>query len=96
MKIRNGFVSNSSSSSFTIKLEKPIEEYTYEEFCNYFEYNDPLRQIYNEINTYGTDLGDNKYRIYAGSDEGTSEAEEFLYNKIYERSNIVEDAESHH
>ncbi len=32
MKIRNGFISNSSSSSFIIQLDKPIEDYTYEEF----------------------------------------------------------------
>ena len=32
MKIRNGFVSNSSSSNFIIELNKPIEDYTLEEF----------------------------------------------------------------
>ena len=32
MKIRNGFVSNSSSSSFIIILDKPIEDYNYTEF----------------------------------------------------------------
>ena len=31
MKIRNGFVSNSSSSSFVIQLTKPIEQYTIQE-----------------------------------------------------------------
>ena len=31
MKIRNGFLSNSSSSSFVIQLTKPIEQYTIQE-----------------------------------------------------------------
>lgn len=34
MKLRNGFVSNSSSSSFIVRLDKPVEDYTYEEFMD--------------------------------------------------------------
>lgn len=34
MKLRNGFVSNSSSSSFIVRLDKPIEDYTYKEFMD--------------------------------------------------------------
>lgn len=37
MKIRNGFVSNSSSSSFIVQLRKPINEHTFEEFKSYLQ-----------------------------------------------------------
>lgn len=36
MKIRSGFVSNSSSSSFIVELSKPAKEYNLGEFINEF------------------------------------------------------------
>lgn len=42
MKIRNGFVSNSSSSSFIIVLDKPIEDYSYTEFLEDYELKDDM------------------------------------------------------
>ena len=32
MRIRSGFVSNSSSCSFIVQLKKPIQQFTFEEF----------------------------------------------------------------
>lgn len=52
MKIRNGFVSNSSSSSFIVKLPRPIEEYTLEEFRELLEKEetfDPVAKLYQDL-----------------------------------------------
>lgn len=59
MKIRQGFVSNSSSSSFIIHLNKPIEQHTMEEFKSFLEldrlrFHDAdeekgIKQLYNAI-----------------------------------------------
>ena len=52
MKVRNGFVSNSSSSSFIISLDKDIDEYTLEEFrelCGQSGGFDPVATLYNDL-----------------------------------------------
>lgn len=53
MKIRNGFVSNSSSSSFIVTLPKSIDNYTLEEFRQLLDTNvkvfDPVEQLYNDL-----------------------------------------------
>ena len=99
LKIRNGFVSNSSSSSFVLQLEKPIEEYTYEELAAYIyaEHCDPIRQIYNALKNCNF-VNNNQYEIELGSDCLSSEAEYLLGDEgvIPCRDGIVIDTESFH
>ena len=99
MKTRLGFVSNSSSSSFVIQLEKPIEEYTYEELAAYIyeEHGDPIRQIFNALKSCNF-VNDNQYEIELGSDCLSSEAEYLLEAEgaISCRDGIVIATESFH
>lgn len=98
MKVRNGFVSNSSSSSFILQLEKAAEEYSYEELCDYFGYVDPIKQIQKAL-LEGENLGGNRYEIEVGSDCGSSVAEDYLYSDLdtlYPRNGIIIDSKSFH
>ena len=73
MKIREGFISNSSSTSFTIQLEKPIEEYTKEEFIKFIlgeEYKS-IDALYSKIRK-GYDNKDNSYYIQYDFEEDKS------------------------
>lgn len=88
MKIRNGFVSNSSSSSFLIELPKKIEEYSLEEFknligpqCDGEYYNgsadDMVQTLYTDMLNNGKNEMDLEYTI-------DRELEELEYMLEYE------------
>ena len=91
MKIRNGFVSNSSSSSFIVHLNNPIETYSIEDFKVFLEldrlkFHDAneekgVEQLYNAVlNGKQTELEKHKcsntYQIVLGDLSNMEEVEE--------------------
>lgn len=100
MKIRNGFVSNSSSSSFVLKLDKPIEEYTYEEFEEFMGYENPIKGIYNTLKDDSIVKDNNVYEIQLGNElcNRTSESENYIWDYDYtlKSKGIFISGKSHH
>lgn len=58
MKIRKGFVSNSSSSSFVVALDKPIIDYSLSEFMNEYNITDMTKAtlLYRDLLHCNTDI----------------------------------------
>ena len=63
MKVRSDFVSNSSSSSFVLKLKRPIETYTVDEFIQQFRTYQAFKAMFNEVKKVRTQFvkKDGKY-----------------------------------
>lgn len=71
MKIRSGFVSNSSSSSFVISLPKDISDFTETEFVNLFSTVAPLDKFTERAEYIREDL------------ESCDKTEQDLYKQIF-------------
>jgi hypothetical protein len=104
MKIRNGFVSNSSSSSFLVVLNKALEDYTLEEFINECftnEYllNDKLcrfcaEQLFNDLLDLPRHKRDNEFNISYADDDGYFGA--YMEHYFMEECKVVKNKESRH
>ena len=87
MKLRSDFVSNSSSSSFIIRLKKKPSEYTVEELKKELGYDrDPFVELLNILTRKEHDLdyeeyeyeGTNSFSVDAGDELGTEDLEAIL------------------
>lgn len=99
MKIRNGWVSNSSSSSFIVQLDKPVEEYSLKEFMETYNINpledkeasNLLRQLHyvaNELDEYAVDVHvaiDSSYFTYDELNEIIMEQEKLLKDTLLDK-----------
>ena len=92
------FVSNSSSSSFVIELDKPLNEYSESEFIRLFQTGRGLSELYKMLHKY--DPFETKFFINVGdSDEDVPGLEEQLRDEYYGRefNNCpITSYESHH
>ncbi len=90
-------MSNSSSSSFVLQLEKPLKEYTKEEFVSLFQVSQSFSALYRKL------LEECPYdsRIYLNvgdSDEDLPMLEAYLRTEYFENGGdgVVVSYESHH
>lgn len=64
MKLRSDYVSNSSSSSFVIALDKPIQEYTLGEFVQLFRVGRAFDELMQHIKSSPTEISCNGKHVY--------------------------------
>jgi hypothetical protein len=83
MKIRNGFVSNSSSSSFVVMLpDNFVDNVDYDEILNNYGEDFPLDDLKNMLTSFVSDGGMWKEEIYNYEGDGDWEFTDILDNML--------------